>query len=254
MISFEEMGWSLLTSFSLLLPKCLIQWCIAERKAHRALTCLLTYEIMFPLYTEFAHYSLLCIISTMGVIVFFSLPSHFWAWALLCPLAVLVQNKRHMPWLTFSGGPWDSSDYKRLRVMAPAGRGVPGVWKQSGVIWAIKDMTRYAAAVKFLNQCQRPDAVPCSVHQRPRELMALSMNPRNRPVAWDWGGPWEVLRIPDAFKSQKESGFGTFISITGWIQPLLGFRSQKSSPEAVCLVLPSAGGSTPSAQGDGGAG
>lgn len=89
-----------------------------------------------------------------GVIVFFSLPSNFWAWALLCPLAVLVQNKRHVPWLTFSGGPWDSSDYKCLLVMAPTGCGVPGVWKQSGVIWAVKDTMHYAAAVKFLRQCQ----------------------------------------------------------------------------------------------------
>lgn len=49
--------------------------------------------------------------------------------------------------------------------MAPTGRGVPGVWKQSGVIWAVKDTTHYAAAVKFLNQCQGPDAVLYSVHQ-----------------------------------------------------------------------------------------
>lgn len=96
-----------------------------------------------------------------GCIVF-SPPSHSWAWALLSPLAVLVQNKRHMPWLTFSGGSWDSSDYKCLLVMAPTGRGVPGIWKQSGVIWAIKDMMHYAIAVKFLQQCQESDAVPRS--------------------------------------------------------------------------------------------
>lgn len=181
MISFEEMGWSLLTSFSLLLPKWLIQWCLAERKAYTALTCLLNYEIMFPLYREFAWYSLLCIISTMGVIVFFSLSSHFWAWALLCPLAALVQNKRHMPWLTLSGGPWDSSNYKSLLVMAPAGCGVSGVWKQSGVIWAIKDMMRYAAAVKFLNQCQGPDAMQRSVHQHPRECMGTVNGAQHEP-------------------------------------------------------------------------
>lgn len=40
------------------------------RKAHRPLTCLLTYEVIFPLSTEFPHYSLLYIISSMGVIVF----------------------------------------------------------------------------------------------------------------------------------------------------------------------------------------
>lgn len=149
------------TSFSLLLPKCLTQWCITERKAHKPLTCLLTYEVIFPLSTEFAHYSLFYIISTMGVIVF-SPPSHSWAWALLSPLAVLVQNKRHMLWLGFSRGPWDSSDYKCLLVMAPTGRGVPGIWKQSGVIWAIKDMMHYAVAVKFFQQCQESDAVLCS--------------------------------------------------------------------------------------------
>lgn len=58
-----------------------------------------------------------------------------------------------MPQLAFSRGPWDSSDYKRLLMMAPTGRGIPGVWKQSGVIWAAKD-TCYTTAVRFLKPCQ----------------------------------------------------------------------------------------------------
>lgn len=87
-------GRFLLTSLSLLLPKGLNQWRIAERKAYTVLTCLLTCEIIFPLYAEFAHCSSLCIISTMGLIVIFSFPSHFWAQALLRPLAELVQNNR----------------------------------------------------------------------------------------------------------------------------------------------------------------
>lgn len=54
--------------------------------------------------------------------------------------------------------------------------------------------------------------------------------------------------MPAAFKPPKETGFGMFGSIAGWIQPLPGICSQKSSPEAVCLVVPLAGGSIPSAQ------
>jgi len=65
--------------------------------------------------------------------------------------------------------------------MAPTGRGVPGVWKQSGVVWAIKAMMRYAAAAEFLNQCQGPDAVPCSVHQRPGENMGTVNGAQHEP-------------------------------------------------------------------------
>lgn len=65
--------------------------------------------------------------------------------------------------------------------MAPTGRGVPGVWKQSGAIWAIKDMMRYAAAVKFLNQCQGPDAVPRSVHRHPRECVGTVDGAQREP-------------------------------------------------------------------------
>lgn len=58
---------------------------------------MLTYEIMFPLHVGLAHRSSLRIISTMGFTVFSSFPSHFGACALLCPFAVLVQNKGHVP-------------------------------------------------------------------------------------------------------------------------------------------------------------
>lgn len=79
------------------------------------------------------------------------------------------------------------------------------------------------------------------------QLMVLSRNPWSWPIVWDCAGLGEILGIPDAFKSQKESGFGVFLCITGWIQRMLGIYRQKSSP--VCSILPLAEGSTPSAQG-----
>lgn len=66
--------------------------------------------------------------------------------------------------------------------MAPTGRGVPGVWKQSGAVWAIKDTMSYAAAVKFLNQCQGPDAVPRSVHRHPRECVGTVSGAQHEPL------------------------------------------------------------------------
>lgn len=72
--------------------------------------------------------------------------------------------------------------------MAPTGRGVPGIWKQSGVIWAIKDRMHYAVAVKFLQQCQESDAVACSGVRAQEiwwaQLMVLSMNLQTGPSCW----------------------------------------------------------------------
>lgn len=68
--------------------------------------------------------------------------------------------------------------------MAPTGRGVPGVWKQSRVVWAIKDMMCYAAAVKFLNQCRGPGAAPRSQEITRAQLVVLNMNPQNWPIVW----------------------------------------------------------------------
>lgn len=65
--------------------------------------------------------------------------------------------------------------------MAPTGRGVPGVWKQSRVVWAIKDVMCYAAAVKFLNQCWGPGAVPRSVHQQPRDYVGTVSGAQHEP-------------------------------------------------------------------------
>lgn len=72
--------------------------------------------------------------------------------------------------------------------MAPTGCGVPGIWKQSGVIWAIKDKMHYAVAVKFLQQPQESDAVVCSGIRaqeiRWAQLMVLSMNLQTGFSCW----------------------------------------------------------------------
>lgn len=72
--------------------------------------------------------------------------------------------------------------------MAPTGQGVPGIWKQSGVIWAIKDMMHYAVAVKFLQQCQESDAVPGSGARAQEiswaQLMVLCTNLQTGPSCW----------------------------------------------------------------------
>lgn len=69
--------------------------------------------------------------------------------------------------------------------MAPTGHGVPGIWKQSGVIGAVKDRMHCALALKFLQQCQESDAVACSGVRaqeiRWAQLMVLSMNLQTGP-------------------------------------------------------------------------
>lgn len=86
----------------------------------------------------------------------------------------------------------------------------------------------------------------------PREQVGTADGAQHRPPNWplllDWAGLWEVLRILHTLKSQKKSGFGIFVVITGWIQPLLGICTQQSSPKAVCVVLLLAEGSPPSAR------